>query len=605
VLLVVGFLFSFLKFDMFGMGQDQGVYQVNALLMIDGLESNVVPVKEYELLTNDEDRALFLEQLKQQELSWLGFNAIEWNENRGTISPGTNPVNSAIFHGLVNLPALLSISGMIFGAEHLMHALTLPYLVSIVLIFLTLNVNLGFSKSTSFIPTLIFALSPIVLWTSKASLTEIYLTMIIAMLMFYLTDKERNSSWMLWIPVAAFAFFHVSIYTVMPMIVLIFIGMTIYQRSLGAWVSGVISVIMFALGYLAMTYASPQYTFDNYWRIFELINRFGFNFDRTSTHFIFIFPACFAALCLFGLAYYFYIHKSKAAPDIKRALPIILQIATIVCICFIFYRLYRIARATPVFNNAYDRYHGAGFLRNIPNLRAFAHGFGSGFVLLAIALFAILRGDKRLFTKDVFPLTLIFAYNIIFVSAFLSTDVPYYYYFSRYNVPYVPALVVLGGVAFSRFRISSKLVAAVLSVCFMIPFSATLALNRDISTMQLRSQREVVEVVREMEPGSIILVDGFLRRFFFNSISFGTESYVFTHSLYSQLNDTSFVDGRNVYTIFTSDEVADTPDSNVVYSTISRNSALPYWITGWWNPGLRNLLRPDIWEYYINIAPYT
>jgi len=279
---------------------------------------------------------------------------------------------------------------------------------------------------------------------------------------------------------------------------------------------------------------------------------------------------------------------------------------TIVCACAIIYRWYFIARATPVVNNAYDRYYGFGLSQTIPNLRIFAFGFGSGFILLALASLAILRGDKRLLTKDVFPLTIIFMYNVFFISAFFSTDVQYYYYFSRYIAPFLPALTVLGGVVISRFKISSKLVAAVLSVCFMIPFSATLALNRDISDMPLRSQREVVNAVRELEPGSIFIVDGFLRRFLFNSISYSTDSYAFTRVLYSQLSDTSFADDRMVYTIFSSHEAMDLFENNIVFGTKTHSSTLPYWITGWWSPGGPwSLLRPNIGEYYIYIVAYS
>jgi len=569
--------------------------------MLDGLESKIAPVKEFEVLTNDEDRLLFMQAMAEQtRLQGLGFYIAQNNEFQGTISPGTYPINSGIFHGLPNLAALLSVTGFIFGTEHFMHGLTLPYLVAIVLIFITLNVNLGLSKTTSSIATLLFVISPIVLWTTKAALTEIYLAMIISMFCFYLTDKSNHASFSLWIPVAAFAFFHVSIFTIMPMFVLIFIGLGIYQRSFGAWLSGVISVILFSIGYLAMTYASPLYVFDNYFHLFELVNRLGFSFDRTNTQFILIFPVCFIAICLFGWVYYYYIHKNKVAPNIKKILPIMLQVAIIICICAIIYRWYTIARATPVLNDAYDRYHGAGLLRTIPNLRIFAYGFGCGFILLAVVVLAILRGDKRLITKDVFPLTIVFLYNVLFISAFLSTDVPYYYYFSRYIVPFLVVVVIIGGILIEKLHIAWKTVIAFVSLVVMIPFSIVLAFNKDISGMEIRSQREVISYVQSFEPGSVVIVEENLIRFLALNASFSSESNVFSEVLYNNLSDTSFIQGRDVYYIHITDEPIEPVNPNSIASIKSARVRLQTWVTGF-SSGPQGLLEPIKDTYMINI----
>ena len=47
----------------------------------------------------------------------------------------------AVYHGIPNFPALLSLPGMIFGAAGMMGILTLPYLVTIVVLYLTLELK--------------------------------------------------------------------------------------------------------------------------------------------------------------------------------------------------------------------------------------------------------------------------------------------------------------------------------------------------------------------------------------------------------------------------------------------------------------------------------
>jgi hypothetical protein len=250
--------------------------------------------------------------------------------------------------------------------------------------------------------------------------------------------------------------------------------------------------------------------------------------------------------------------------------------------------------------NAYDRYHGTGLLRSIPNLRVFAYGFGSGFVLLAFAALAMLRGDKRLLSKDTFLLTVIFLYTILFISAFLSTDVPYYYYFSRYNVPYLVIVVIIGGIIINKLHIAWKTTIALVSLAVMIPFSFTLALNRDISGMEIRSQREVMHHVQNFEPGSIIIIEDGLRNFIYLNASFAAESYVFSSWLFLQLSDTSFTQGRDIYHLYITNEDDGTENDTRVASVESTRSALAHWVSGF-GSGLRGLVSPHIQTYYVNI----
>jgi len=604
VILVIGFLFSFLKFDMFGMGQDQGVYQTNALLMVDGLDSRIVPVKEYELMTNDEDRQEFLNYMKREYLSWSGFYPMQSNETQGTIQPGTYPVNSAIFHGLQNLPAMLSITGKIYGAEQIMHGLTLPYIISIVLIFITLNINFEFNKWTSSIATIVFALSPVVLWVSKASLTESYLAMFMSLFIYGLTCKEKIQSWLLWIPVSAFAFFHVSIYLIMPIFVLLFIGLAIYRRDKGILFSGAASTILYAVGFLVMTFSSPGYTTRNYRWLFKLLYDIGFHIEQYSARFIFVFIVCGIVLGLLFCVYYFIIRKERVMPDFKKVLPILLRIISVLCILAFIYKWYEFARIPPENALVHNHFRGGGFITTLPNTRLFAYAFATGFFFLAIIAINGLKGDKKLLRADTLPLTLIFTYTVLILSLTFADDVPYYYYFTRYTVPYIPLIVILGGVCISRFKVGWQATFAALSLVIMLPFSTSLALNKDISTMEIKSHREVMDIVYEFEPGSIVLLEWDINRFFYNSISLKSESYALPNYMLETFNDLSFIPGRDIYYIYQEGEVNEARAKYRYAQVGSSYSRYDLWMTGW-NPGPRSLLKPETGEYQIIIEKYT
>jgi len=581
------------------MGQDQGVYQTNALLMVEGLESNVVQLKEFNLMLNDEDKQLFLDTMDTHGFSG-GFDPIYEHESRGAIPPGTYPINSGVFYGLPNFPALLSISGLIFGSENIMHGLTLPYLIAIVLLFITLNLNLGLSKSTSLIVTLIFAISPMVLWTSKASLTEIYLAMLISMFCFYLTDRESIASWLLWIPVSTFAFFHVSIYTVMPMFIVLFIGLILIQQDLGAWFSGILSIVLYGVGYIAMSFSSPAYTFKNYMRMFKILERINFDFQANSSQFTFIIPFCIIALCIFAGLYYYSFNKKKTVPNLSKYIPYAFVLTTIACLGVFLYNWIKIASTVPNKVTVYNSYYGGGFINTIPNLTLFSIAFGSGFLLLTLIMVHIFRRSEFLFSKNTIPITFMLLYCVVFINTTLNLYVAYYYYFSRYVVPYIPIIIVLGGIALDRIKRGGKYTVAAVSVGVLMPFATTLAINTDISYMDINSQSEILASMDCFESDSIIILEDDLERFLFNVISFQSDSYVFPKTLYNKITDKSFENGRQLYYISTTSEQDDLSIFKKVAEVQSGKSFLDYWFTGW-DDGPIRLLQPNVNEFWIKV----
>ena len=608
VIMVIGLLFSFQKFDVYGTEQDQGIYQQNALLMTSGLENKVVTIKEYDMLTNEPDRQLFLQAMNTQALASVGFYPIRNNDNRGTIKPGTYPVNSAIFHGLPNLPALLSITGKIFGTEHIMHGLTLPYLIAIILIFIALDLNLGLSKLTCSIVTMLFAVSPIILWTSKASLTEIYLAMIISLFIFYLANKDSNHSWLLFIPVLAFSFFHVSIYTVMPMFVLLFLGLSLYRRDFGAWLSGVLSVMFYGIGYMVMSYCGPQYVFNNYRHLAGIFNKFGLNIFRSnSSQFPIVYATVFIVLVIFVWVYYHIFYKKKAVTVIGKYVTEIINLLAILCMCALTYRWVSFSNMIPENANVFNRYHGGGLINTLPNLTIFAYAFGTGFVLLVIILAQIIRKNERLIQTEALPITFMFLYTVVFISSFLRLETRYYYYYARYTTPYIPVIIVLGGIVIEKIKLDKKVIVAVLSAGIMLPFSGTLAVSKDISRMDFKSYREVVESVQSFEPGSIVLLGNELRQFFYNEISVGSDCYVYPIDLFVNFSDTSFADERKIYSIVRGnnylqlgDKFGDMQLGMIKKSLLSTSHAFRRWVTGWSN-GPTNLLSPIESETLIRI----
>ena len=601
VIVAAGLVFTWLKSDIQGMGSDQGVYQQNAIIMANGIESNVLTFKEYDILESDYDRQLFLQRLAEQRFTDIGKYIILHNENRGTIEPGAYPPNSAILHGFQNVPAILSVSAMTFGIEHMMHGLTLPYITAIILIYIMLNVNLSLSKLTTSIATAVFMISPSVLMTSKAALTEIYLALIITLFLFLLTSKDKKYSYLLWIPVSAFAFTHVSIYIIMPMFVILFIGLALQKKDLGAWASGVLSLLLYGAGFLVMSYSSPEYTFDHYYFFMFIFNSLGMNIGRDSTQFLPVFSVISAMLVVFGFIYYNFFYRNRKGIDISKHIASVFMFVMVLCILMIFYRWYNITNYNPS--------HLRGMITTIPNLPIFAYAFGTGFVLLAAVVIRVLTRDKALAAENVMPITFMLLYTVVIYSAFIRTYITRYYYETRYLVPYIPVIVAMGAVSIDKLRVWSKTAVAILSAVVLLPFASALAVNQDFSRMEFRAYGTIIETVRSFEPGSVIVINSELSLSIFNEISMTSDHYAFPVSVFSQFTDLSFVEGRNVYYITSrsenspSDTLFDKAENVPAISYNRRN--VYWWMTGW-RPGPLILLdRNTGYDMVVDIFDLT
>jgi hypothetical protein len=278
---------------------------------------------------------------------------------------------------------------------------------------------------------------------------------------------------------------------------------------------------------------------------------------------------------------------------------LLLIIATGISLSYLIYNWYDIAVNPPNRPSIRVAHHGGGIVNTIPNLRIFAYAFGSGLLLVPIILVSIFRKSKKLFSEKILPLTFFFMYTIVFISSSLSREVAYYYYYSRYCVPFIPIILLLGGIVIERYRPSMRVALAGVCIAAIAPFSLTLATNRDISNMDIQSHREVMASVSNYEPGSIVLLEGVLKYYLFNEISYASNSYVFPKSFFVELEDNSFTQGRRIYEMDMVFNGSDEPEAEPgpVSMVHSNRRTLERWFTGWQEPA--TLLRPMQSEFWI------
>ena len=511
-LLVLGTVITCSKFELYGMGRDQGVYQATVFFRIAEYNSVQIDLDSYHALEYEQDKQLYIEATEAARHNAPGRgNLLGFNLDSHNHYMYYEPLSevSGYMHGLPNYSALLSISSRIFGFSGMWHIHTLFFLASIGLLLLTLCYNLKLRLLTSTLITGLFAISPVVLWTTKSSFTECFITLIMTVFLYLITSDAKCSRRLLWLPVSVFAFYHVSVFTFMPMFIVLFIILYIQKRDINIIISGVISVIAYLLGFFAMFFTSNGYTIGNYHILRKVSSAFVRAYDGTI---VMVCIASVAAILLLILTY-FLIKKFDIKINPKVFL-IIIKYATIVSLIHYLY-MWIVRYFQWEIPPDFSLLHIRGLVSSSSESTFVVFAFLSGFIILPIVMFGIFAKKKVFAEKNVIPITITFFYCIIFYSVFMRREVHEYYYFTRYLALLIPTILVMGGVYIDGFKVKARVVILALSLLLTAPFSLFVIFNKDTTRVDWAAFEQVVSAVDELDENDVVIVStDELRNFF-------------------------------------------------------------------------------------------
>lgn len=257
--------FVWQKFDLYSMGQDQGTYQVKALYLMEYDTHNYMELEEFQKLDTPEERQKYLDFVYGQNNFYLP--RVEWETE--TDASHFETIRGTI-HGLPTYSALLALWGRIFGYARMIGVQTWLYLALLFAAYYTC-VNLRLKKVTAALVTALTAFSPIVIWLSKSSLTEVGIALLIASFLYLLTEPQgERRPWLCMLPIVAFSFFHISLYAFMPLFVLVLFLLYLADWNKGWLVAITGSACGWGIGSLWALSIAPYYAYGNYSELFRV-----------------------------------------------------------------------------------------------------------------------------------------------------------------------------------------------------------------------------------------------------------------------------------------------------------------------------------------------
>lgn len=496
-LIALTILLSVQKFELYHSGQDQGLYQVEAIELYKGNYEVEHDFEEYQILEREEDKEAYKKMVGSgfpgyYPLSTYSRIVFDESERISDVS--------GMYHGIQTFPAIMALGAKLFGLENMMQVQTLFLICSVLLLYFSFC-NIGLPKKRQYFTLLIFILSPLVIWISKTAFTEMFLTLCMSFYLFLLTEPDTKlKRYLFAVPLVAFSYVHVSFLLIYPVFILINIVMYFRCKKKDYLYINIIVSVGLVSGCCMMARIGPQYFFDNMSRLY-----FG---DIITVNNI-LYWICFGAVLVSSFS--ILMTKVKNHDIVYRN---IMKLSNI-CSVFAFFMLVTIAAnivltgyfRTPEegFHAGLCHYYGGGFLKVLPHASLFAFAMATGFGVLLCILWYTVRCRSNIWANPYeFAVHMLFLYCILFQSAFIRKEVPYYYYYSRYLVIYIPIICFLCAIMLKNIRSHLPEIALICSVICMAAFDVPLLMHQDQTMLEWENLQDLETVVRDK---SAIILD--------------------------------------------------------------------------------------------------
>lgn len=504
VIVLLSLPFTISKFEYFGMGQDEGVYQTQAIELIEEMNDLQKDFKEYYTLETEEEKAYFKTALETQLIGLYNYDpTLPFASEDQELSEV-----SAIYHGVPTFSSILALWGTMFGISHMAGVQTLFFICAIFFLYFCMNC-LNIKLPVKIIVTLTFAFSPMVLWSSKSSLTEIELSCFVASFIFFLLEGDKKSIYFSLVPIAAFSFFHITIYTFIPVVICIYWICYIYTKRNEYIISSLAAISFFTIGITMIMMIAGTYAFiNNFKPIYNILP------IANSKNITYIIWGCSLFACI----------GTVIIKIIERLRIILNKILYNIRYALFFGSLILLVlyQVRVIFNNR-ELFHG--FIGSITHSTMVGFALATGIILLISAgILSLFRGKIFLENRRNVLVAILFIYCICFYSGFMWKYVEYYYYYGRYLVPYIIVSLLFIAVVFQTMASRWIYITGLLSLLIILPYSMYLLEHKDDSRITWNIIYDLSEIISEEDAVVVNLDD---MKFYYLGLRAMTDAYVY------------------------------------------------------------------------------
>ncbi|MCR5617869.1 MAG: hypothetical protein K6F83_06240 [Clostridiales bacterium] len=496
--------FSIVKNEYYGLGQDEGGYQTEALMFINGDTSNSHVFGEYYDLAPE-----FRDEFMADVNDLVGMDS--------TSSTGDLPVR--LVHGIPTYTAFLALWGTVFGYADMQGIMTVFYILSVLLVFLCAR-NIGLNKISSVLAAVMFGFVPPVIWVSKSALTE-GVTALLILLFIYLLTCGKNRLWSI-IPVIAFGCFHMSFFAMIPMFIGVYGIYYLVKRDVRDIALAALMPFIGYFSYAAMMVIQPTYTYNNYMKLFRKL--LGSDVPDLDLTVIIVLGLYVIMITVFLFILRF---TGKTTPEKIASNKIFMIILRVLFVCPIL---------LTGFNLLKNGYPGnRAFLNMALSSTLWQFVVASGIIMTVIAsVIFLIRPGKIFENPGMTAVAVMFFYGVLIYSAVINKEITSFYYNTRYMVPYIAISVLFVNSMMKDLNKAVVIPCCAAGLCLFIPANINLLTQRDDTMVDWSTVRDITTLIGEND--RVIVAETVERQFWIpvKTIS-GAKVYpVFTDDLFAE-----------------------------------------------------------------------
>ena len=503
IICCVAIPFTAQKAEYFGMGQDEGVYQTEAIYLANNGISLYRSFDEYDVLPSAEEKTQYVDFLEGAVGYYRLDHTLSMEEySNKSAAFEKKDETTGVYHGIHVFSALLGLWIKLFGIRNMLGIITLLYFCSIFLFYYSLQ-NLRLKRSVTILSATLFAFSPLILWLSKTTYSESLVILALCLYLFYFTipEKKTGDVFSMGVSAAYMSCVHIMflvLYPVFWLVNIIFAAWNIDRRYLKNNVIMAAAIIAFSISFsatslyyyyynLGLLFVEPVITIDNIliWIIAGALIS--------------------APLGLAAFRIITNIDKTKTARAIVLASRVLICLS-MVYVCWHFYQFgYGLVEETVYNAGIIKTGKAALFHSSIWALICYC-----GVLVFPYTFVAVFSCKKEDFKTDIqVNIILLFTWFAVVYGAVMKSEVWYYFYYSRYLGYVIPVVLLFFADRVNEikrteiFRVVAIGIPAVSLVC-MLAIDVPSAVNKDDTFIEWDTLESIAE---EVDPGDAIIID--------------------------------------------------------------------------------------------------
>lgn len=481
-LLAIVLIFAANKSEDIRSTSDMGIYFERANALISSDTSNVHTIDEYGKISDNVDEGL---HRLQSEL--IGLYEMESDNEE---------VYYFEYHALPTWPSIMALFGRIFGPLNVAWALTWCYIIAIMSMFFLIE-NLASNRINKYLSIFLFAMSPLILYLSKTTLSEMSFLMIFCSGLFLLSENKYKNTFIGGITLGVLGYIHISVYMYIPILFAVLFWISFEYKRRDIAVANIIQCILYAISCLYTNNVSSIYSAAQ-------LSRFGKTISTNQVICGLVILSCiFIIIQGVGMAIYKNedLHKKLAKAIDCFAEKVISLILVAIGIGTV-YKGYKLGFTDTCLTGdgswALRRLYAGNGFSSLAHLNVVSIFMATSIVCIPLAIFWWCWSKKKTTVEKAVFLSMLYAW---FIYTFIQIDTPSNYYASRYFVPcLVPMCFLLIALIVKKKKQTIYLMIVV--TILAIPFNIL-----HLKTNAFGGQKELYEdVLAEIPSGSVIFI---------------------------------------------------------------------------------------------------